>query len=295
MAKMFYTLTEAAEKLGVSEDQVKELAAGGKLQQFRDRDKLMFKREQVDALVAQQTAPMEESSGPIPLVDSSDTDSLNLSPADTGPGGTRQSGTATGVSVFDTGEVEPVDPAAQTQVNPPGGQDLALESVGSGSGLLDLTRESDDTSLGAELLDEIYPGSGGDASESKLGTALGSSSIFESALGTQPGKSVAAASSGAMAATAVAVDAAPMAAAIAYDDQAYDPAGNGMSVGLLLGALLALLIGLIVSFGALAGVETFFMQKMGQSVTSLLIWCGGLAVLSAVFAMIGLAIGKRAQ
>jgi hypothetical protein len=34
-----------------------------------------------------------------------------------------------------------------------------LEGVGSGgSGLLDLTRESDDTSLGAELLDEIYPG-----------------------------------------------------------------------------------------------------------------------------------------
>src|SRR5262249_18328283 len=35
------------------------------------------------------------------------------------------------------------------------------EGVGSGSGLLDLTRESDDTSLGAELLDEIGPkGSG---------------------------------------------------------------------------------------------------------------------------------------
>jgi hypothetical protein len=32
-----------------------------------------------------------------------------------------------------------------------------LEGVGSGSGLLDLTRESDDTSLGAELLDEIAP------------------------------------------------------------------------------------------------------------------------------------------
>jgi hypothetical protein len=36
-----------------------------------------------------------------------------------------------------------------------GGPDLNLEGVGSGSGLLDLTRESDDTSLGAEILDEI--------------------------------------------------------------------------------------------------------------------------------------------
>jgi hypothetical protein len=35
--------------------------------------------------------------------------------------------------------------------------DLMIESVGGSSGLLDLTRESDDTSLGAELLDEIYP------------------------------------------------------------------------------------------------------------------------------------------
>ncbi|MDG2292429.1 MAG: TerB family tellurite resistance protein, partial [Phycisphaerales bacterium] len=34
--------------------------------------------------------------------------------------------------------------------------DLTLESVGSGSELIDLTRESDDTSLGAELLEEIY-------------------------------------------------------------------------------------------------------------------------------------------
>jgi hypothetical protein len=34
---------------------------------------------------------------------------------------------------------------------------LNLDGVGSGSALLDLTRESDDTSLGAELLDEIAP------------------------------------------------------------------------------------------------------------------------------------------
>jgi hypothetical protein len=39
------------------------------------------------------------------------------------------------------------------------GADLCL-SAGSGSGLLDLTRESDDTHLGAELLDEISPASG---------------------------------------------------------------------------------------------------------------------------------------
>jgi hypothetical protein len=49
-----------------------------------------------------------------------------------------------------------VDPMAQTAApGLGGGSDLNLEGVGSGSGLLDLTRESDDTSLGAEILDEI--------------------------------------------------------------------------------------------------------------------------------------------
>ena len=54
MAKMFYTLEEAAQTLGVSADQIKQMAEQGKLQQFRDRDKLMFKREQVDQLHGMQ-------------------------------------------------------------------------------------------------------------------------------------------------------------------------------------------------------------------------------------------------
>ena len=50
MAKMFYTLDEASQKLGKSEDEVRELASSGQLQEFRDRDQLMFKVEQVDLL-----------------------------------------------------------------------------------------------------------------------------------------------------------------------------------------------------------------------------------------------------
>lgn len=67
--------------------------------------------------------------------------------------------TSVGISVFDDDEIEiDVDPMAKTQVQPSLEDQISLEGVGSGSGLLDLTRESDDTSLGAELLDEIYPG-----------------------------------------------------------------------------------------------------------------------------------------
>lgn len=62
-----------------------------------------------------------------------------------------------GVSVFDEEELdESADPAAKTAMSASAGG-TGLEGVGSGSGLLDLTREGDDTSLGAELLDEIYP------------------------------------------------------------------------------------------------------------------------------------------
>lgn len=62
-----------------------------------------------------------------------------------------------GINVFDDDELdEHVDPLAQTAVTDVAG--LALDGIGSGSGILDLTRESDDTSLGAELLEEIYTG-----------------------------------------------------------------------------------------------------------------------------------------
>ena len=76
--------------------------------------------------------------------------------------GSGLSGSASGrgsVNVF--GDDEDADPMAQTAISSaPSVADLNLEAVGSGSGLLDLTRESDDTSLGAELLDEISPGKG---------------------------------------------------------------------------------------------------------------------------------------
>jgi hypothetical protein len=65
---------------------------------------------------------------------------------------------------------------AQTAISQGVSDQLNLDGVGSGSGLLDLTRESDDTSLGAELLDEIAPGktrAGGTAAgESAVGTGL---------------------------------------------------------------------------------------------------------------------------
>src|SRR5690554_2162402 len=61
MAKMFYTLQEAAEKLGTSEDQVKQMVEDGKLKQFRDRDQVMFKVDEVDRAAASLAAANEDS------------------------------------------------------------------------------------------------------------------------------------------------------------------------------------------------------------------------------------------
>ena len=60
MAKMFYSIEEAAEKLGVTEEAIQEMAASGQIQQFRDREKLMFKREQIDLLSAENNLDDDE-------------------------------------------------------------------------------------------------------------------------------------------------------------------------------------------------------------------------------------------
>ncbi len=65
-----------------------------------------------------------------------------------------------GISVFDDDEIEvETDPMGETQIS--SGVD-DFDAVGSGSGLLDLTQEPDDSSLGPELLDVISPSEAAD-------------------------------------------------------------------------------------------------------------------------------------
>src|SRR3982750_100015 len=53
MAKMFYTLEEAKAALGRSEDEIKQFAREGRLREFRDGPRLMFKADQVEQLRAE--------------------------------------------------------------------------------------------------------------------------------------------------------------------------------------------------------------------------------------------------
>ena len=294
MARMFYTLKETAEKLGVGEDEVKHMASEGDLQQFRDGNKLMFKRDQVESLREQKSSDeaeisLEESAGPIPLADSGDTDQIDLSASATGSGDSRQ---ASGISVLDADEVDAADPMAKTQVTKPTDEDeLALESVASGSGLLDLTRESDDTSLGAELLEEIYPG--GEGSDSKVDSLAGSGTgitPFETAMGLE------ASAAGATGVGMEGIEAAPTGAEAAFAattySEPYDPAGDGMSVGLLLAATIALVVALVVGISALFGVTSGITSVVTQDQPTFWMYTGILLGVCVVFGLAGTFIGK---
>jgi len=251
MAKMFYTMDETRTALGKSEDEIKQLAKDGRLREFKDGTRLMFKTDQVEQLkrelgdsseplgLAEDDSVIGLAGGPdiasssatgITLVDSGSlggskvgskvgtktgsksgstaggiavaggsvagsnpSDDTALA-ADLGLSGSvsgvpssgraagSSAGTRGGIDIFQSDEGEKADPSAQTSIAPGlGGDQINIESVGSGSGLLDLTRESDDTSLGAsELMDEIAPGASGvrRAAESSLSaSALTGSSI----------------------------------------------------------------------------------------------------------------------
>jgi len=313
MAKMFYTLEEAAEKLGKTQDEVKELVTAGKLQQFRDRDKLMFKRDQVDALVGDADdsgAPVPTGSGMANNADGAEPDAkdaLNLeeeTQKDDKPEDARK---ATGVSVFDTDEVEPVDPSAQTQVtaNVSEEEELALSGVGSGSGLLDLTRESDDTSLGAELLDEIRPG--GVAGEKDIEVpAPGSAPVDASdataeatAIGAEATTFAGEASSTSFEEGSGSEVAAPTLSPVGYVPEAYDPAWSAATSGAFFGVTVALSLGFVVFAATLMGGTSPVTRFMIQGNTNkpddqwIFITMAVLLGVSLLFGLGGMLLNRR--
>ena len=59
MAKLFYTLEEAAAKLGKSTDEVMNMAKAGQLQELRDKDQVLFRRSAIDQLAGDSDAGSE--------------------------------------------------------------------------------------------------------------------------------------------------------------------------------------------------------------------------------------------
>lgn len=201
MAKMFYSVEETRDVLGLNEDEINGLIREGKLREFRDGPKRMFKSDQVEAL--RGDTGLSDSAAPISLSDTGmgsgmgsmsggsgaglsgagmsgsglslkdDTVAGDIGLSDSGLSGTSASGSGIGMGLSGTGhnmlsgtgaginllgdEEATAASSDQTAVDQSIDDQINLEGIGSGSGLLDLTRESDDTSFGADTLDEIGP------------------------------------------------------------------------------------------------------------------------------------------
>ncbi len=236
MAGMFYSLQEAAEKLNKTEEELKQIVKEGKLREFRDGPNLLFKVEEVEALMSDtgvmpsEQAPEPEALEPeaaaleiseaealepetlepealeiealepealepealeseapptedleeellAPSEQAAGTSEILLAPetgAPVAPSELTDADTAlTGEGISVLGETDSDyqvtdDTLAETAV-PTGTtpempleeieEDVNLDSFGSGSGLLDLSLQADDTSLGG-ILDEIYMAEG---------------------------------------------------------------------------------------------------------------------------------------
>lgn len=275
MAKMFYTLDEAAKRLGQPEDKVKQMVASGQLQEFRDRDRIMLKRDQVDLLAGDgsEDASLGLGSGvdlePISLA-SSGSGSGAMGASGSGFGLSGDSGAkkeASGISIFDD-DLEVADPNAQTHANVARNVEFADKGGSGGSGLLEAAREADDTSLGADILGNVY---GGDQQETMSATAAdGGGALFEST-----GAEIA--ESGAAVNTLVAME-------------AFDGKGSGLAGGLALGMVVTLALAVAVAVFGISGMSGGLMDTLAQNFWAVV---GGLAGVTAIFGIVGMLIGGK--
>jgi excisionase family DNA binding protein len=298
MAKAFYSMEEVCELLGKSQDEIKELVRDGSLREFRDAGKIFFKAEDVNKLGGE--TPASEDSGEITLeaapeppaqpeeelptvADTEGTSVIGLEAIDEPekPGGGPPEKdtviTASGIGVFDDDELEiDADPMAETQITAGPSEDhVSLEGSGSGSGLLDLTREADDTSLGAELLDEIYPGE----EEMEEAAATPEAPLAEEA------EEEAEEEPEAVAAPAAVTEVASVAYAGPVD------LSEGLFSGLLVGTLILLAVAGSVVAAILQG---FFPGYAGFLSDRFWFFLGGAVLVPVLALLIGWVIGKTA-
>ena len=260
--KMYYSEQEAAEKLG-GQEQLNQYVEQGQLRAYPDGNKRMFKAEDVDALggggeeeIALTPADTQTPAG--------DQASLSEADAESEKPDSKEDTviTSEGISIFDDEdlEIETADPMAKTQVAPSVEDQVLLEGTGSGSGLLDLTRESDDTSLGAEVLEHID---------------------MEGSVGGEPAGME------------------PQAGAYAVQPQApmapptyVEPvdATSGLFTGVLLACLVLGILTVFVTLAVSGGVIPPFVQKLREN--SIILIVAGVVV-AALFGLFGWLLGKN--
>ena len=292
MAKMFYTVEEAAAKLGKSVDEITAMASSGALQSFKQDDQDMFRVEQIDMLATSEDdlgdldIGLEDSGEADPLSLSGSTPAMDLAAASSGDEGDdgldldlsggdiglEDSAVAaedsflagSGVSAFEGGD-------APKEGDDLLDDDLSLETVGSGSGLLDLTRESDDTSLGAELLDEVY-------SSDDSGAPASASGLFEAVGGdTAPNDDMGGVG---------------MPASVPVVVETYEGGWSGLAVGMGIVAVVSLsLVGLMAMVSGTNTLPAISDMMAGN----MMVWFGGLLGGLIIFGLLGFFIGKASE
>lgn len=286
MAKMFYTLEEAAARLGMSEGEVQSLGESGQLQEFRDRDRLMFKRDQVDLLAGDEVGDEIDE---IRLAESAEFEPLSLSSSGSGsafntPAEQSKSGES-GISIFDPDE-SAADANADTLITGAAMSpaDLAADASSSGSGLAQLALESDDTSLGSDLLSEL---GGSDDTGAAMGSAAGLGSASGSAIGAASALGDSNAGSLFEGGSAEPDFGAQQAqAALLPMGEPYDGPWSGIAGGAAVAMIVMLVLGLAAMILGFSGSGASAML-VGFTSTTLLIVLGGGIALVLLFAAVG--------
>ena len=274
--KMFYTAEEAAAKLGKSVDELLAMAKRGEIQEFKQGDKVQFKVEQVNLL-----AGGDEELGEIPLaLDDSRTGSgIDLADSFVQPAAPKapaapaaktpslmDSSEETGISAFEASRF------GQKATSDSG---ISLETVGSGSGLLDLTRESEDTQLGADLIAQTFED---DSSVEPIANASG---LFEAA-GAESGGNAVVGTVAPVSGMALM----PMAA------EAYDGKWSGLAGGLMIGSAAAMVVIGIIAATMSGGNASWIATAVAENLP---VWGGGLLGVTLVAGGVGFFIGKATE
>lgn len=288
--KSFYTLEETAKRLGWDVAKVNQTADSGKLTRVQHEGQAKFRVEEVEILAMKGDSG--GSGAGFGLLDDSAAGAGTIGLADSGPGMSSPS-SKSGLSskpssllddsVHGLADSTPkgtksmgggIDLNDQTGISALSGRgkgddgvEIGLETVGSGSGLLDLTRESEETALGAELIEQVYSGEGE--------SAPGRSGLFD-AVASDPtiGSSAPIGSTGMVAA------------------EAYDGAWSGVGTGVLVAAFAGIVVSGLIAVSAAMGAGSAVANAFSGNI---LAWAGSLAGITAVFGLVGFFVGKASE
>ena len=157
---------------------------------------------------------------------------------------------------------------------------LNLETVGSGSGMLDLAGDSDQSTMGAALLED--PGDG-DGIDEAVG---GAEDLFA---GPSEGDGL---DEGAMDSAPVAVGGGGGIPLVAAASTAVDTAASGLGIGLLAGAFAAIILAAVIVVGTRMGGGS---ALAGMVTGDLAVWLGALAGGTVIAGGIGFFVGRAIE